>query len=172
MSEQTPQTFNLDEWLSGASRPTRSVQIFQRGDMLAELDELGRKIERAEAADDGQRAVSEKGPLALRYEYAKKLEEFSATSIDVRVHGHDVDETRDIMAERYEKSDVPAINRDLVFDALVFPEMTREQYDLFVDKIGPAQFENIKGAYTAACNAEVKPSADFLPPVSTPDDSE
>jgi hypothetical protein len=171
MTEQTPQTFDLDAWLSGASRPARSVQIFQRGEMLADLDELGRKIERAEANDTGEHSLAD-SPARLRAKYADMLEKFSETSLDVRVHGHDEDETREIMGERFEKLKQPEVIRDLIFDGLVSPKMTREQYNTFVSKIGPAQFAEIAGAYNEACRALPKPSADFLPRASTPEDSE
>jgi hypothetical protein len=168
----TPETFNLDAWLSGASRPTRSVRIYQSGEMLAELDELAREIQDAEADDTGERSLSAPSPDKLRAKYADLLAKFNEASIDVRVHGHDEDETREIMGERFEKTKQSEVIKDLIFDALVFPKMSREQYDLFASKIGPAQFAEIASAYTAACRAQPKPSADFLPRASTPDDSE
>lgn len=168
----TPETFDLDAWLSGASRPQRSVRIFQRGDMLAELDELGREIELAEAVGDAERSLTDASPTTLRQKYAELSEEFAASCLDVRVQGHDQDETKEIMGERFAQSDIPAVERDLIFDALVYPKMTREQYDRFVGAIGPAQFEAIKSAYTSACRALPKPSADFLPQSSTADDTE
>ena len=94
---ETPETFDLDAWLSGASRPQRSVRIYQRGDMLAELDELGREIELAEAADDAERSLTDASPAALRQKYAELSEQFAASCLDVRVQGHDVDETREML---------------------------------------------------------------------------
>jgi hypothetical protein len=169
---ETPETFDLDAWLSGASRPTRSVRIFQKGAMLAELDELGRKIELAEAVGDEERSLSDESPARLRAKYADLSEQFASSALDVRVHGHDVDETRAIMGERFEKTQHEAISKDLVHDALEFPKMSREQFDVFLSKIGPHQWERLKETYTAACRAEVTPSADFLPHAFTPDDSE
>lgn len=172
MSETTPQDFNLDEWLSGASRPTRSVRIFRDGGLLAELDELGRQIEVAEAIPDDERSLSDESPARLRAKYAEMSERFVAGAINVRVHGHDLDESRAIIGDRTAVSEREAINKDLVHAGLVFPQMSREQFDVFLSKIGPAQWERLKQTYTAACGAEVKPSADFLPRASTPADGE
>lgn len=168
----TPDTFDLDAWISGASRPTRSVRIYQRGDMLAELDELARKIELAESAPDEERSLSSDSPARLRAKYAELSEKFASTALDVRVQGHDVDETREIMGERFEKTQAEAVNKDLVHAGLVFPEMTREQFATFLKKIGPAQWERLKSTYSSACRDLPKPSADFLPQLSTADEVE
>ena len=168
----TPETFDLDAWLAGASRPQRSVRIYQRGDMLAELDELGREIELAEAVGDAERSLTDASPAALRQKYAELSEKFAASCLDVRVQGHDVDETREIMGDRHDKSQVSAVEKDLVHDALVYPKMTREQFGKFLSAIGPAQWERLKVTYSAACHEIAQPSADFLPQSSTADDTE
>lgn len=170
MTEQTPEDFDLDAWLSGASRPTRSVQIFQRGDMLATLDELARKIELAEAVGDEGRSMAQKSPAVLRQKYAELSAEFAATALDVRVRASTADEEREIIAGRG-KGQADEVNRDLVHAALVFPKMTRAQFDVLVDRIGEFQWGRLKDAYTAVTTEEPQPSADFLPLSSTPDDS-
>ena len=57
----------------------------------------------------------------------------------------------------------------LIFDALVSPKMSREQFDRFMSGIGPAQQDRVAEAYTRACGEVPEPSADFLPQLSTPD---
>lgn len=169
MSETTPEDFDLDAWLSGASRPTRSVEVYQRGELLASLDELARKIELAEALGEGERSLSDPSPARLRAKYAELSEEFAAGALTVRVQSSTAEEERKIIASRTAtKADL--INRDLVHAALVFPKMAREQFDVFVDRIGAHQWEKVRNAYQSACTDEPAPSADFLPHASTPDE--
>lgn len=168
---ETPETFDLDAWLSGLSRPQRSVRIFQRGDLLAELQELGREIELAEAAGDAERSLNDASPAVLRQKYADLSEQFAASGRDFRFQGHDVDERKAIMGDRIE-ADRSEIGRDLLFDALVSPQMTRDQFNVLLKGIGPAQIDDLVGAYQLACSDIPEPSADFLPQSSMADDTE
>lgn len=49
MSEAIPETVDLDEWLDGAHRAERSVTLYARADLLADLDQLEAK--KRQAAD-------------------------------------------------------------------------------------------------------------------------
>lgn len=168
MSEATPEDFDLDAWLSGASRPTRSVQIYQRGDMLATLDELARKIELAEAVGDEERSLTDPSPARLRATYAQLSEDFAESALNVRIHAHSEDERKEIIAGR-KRGDMAAIYRDLVHAALTFPVMPREKFDAFLEKIGPG-WDKLKAAYDELCAGYDQPSADFLPHASTQDE--
>ncbi|QFG09559.1 tail assembly chaperone [Arthrobacter phage TripleJ] len=44
MSETTPETLDLDAWLDGAHRAERSVTLYARADLLADLDQLEAKL--------------------------------------------------------------------------------------------------------------------------------
>lgn len=168
----TPETFDLDAWLAGASRPQRSVRIYQRGDMLAELDELGREIELAEAVDDAERSLTDASPATLRQKYAELSEEFAAAAMTIRVQSATIEEELEIIGDRDRKTKGPEINRDLVFAALVEPKMSRQQFDRFVNTIGAYQWGKVVSTYTIACGAKAEPSADFLPQSSTLDDTD
>ena len=78
----------------------------------------------------------------------------------------------EIIGDRDRRANGPAINRDLVFAALIEPKMTREQFDRFVDSIGAYQWGKVVNTYTIACGAKAEPSADFLPQPSIADDTE
>ena len=69
----TPQDFDVDAWLDGAERPERSVTVYQKSALIADLDALEARIL---AADEDVEEVD--GPSAggsssgrLRAEYAK-----------------------------------------------------------------------------------------------------
>ena len=43
MGKNTPKDFDVDAWLDGLSRPQRSVRVYQRGDIMAQLDDQPRR---------------------------------------------------------------------------------------------------------------------------------
>ena len=86
---KTPKDFDVDAWLDGLSRPQRSVRVYQRGDIMAQLDDLAAQIEHAESVDDGERGLVDASPASLRAQYAQLAEEMKAASLLVTVQGHD-----------------------------------------------------------------------------------
>lgn len=172
---QTPQTYDMDAWLTGASRPTRTCRVYRDGALLAELDRLSQQIKEAEAAgvDEAERRLSDKDPAAdLRARYAELAESFYAGGLDVTVRSCTVAEENKIKAGRENPEDHDAVNRDLVHASLVSPAMSREQFDRFVDTIGVYQWRKLVRTYLTASAGDVEPDADFLPRASTPADTE
>ena len=54
--ELDPKTFNVDEWLSGATRVTKMVEVYGRPHLQAEIDELhAYGVARIFSPEDGQR---------------------------------------------------------------------------------------------------------------------
>ena len=152
MGKNTPKDFDVDAWLDDLKRPQRSVRVYQRGDIMAQLDDLAAQIENAESVDDGERGLVDASPASLL----------------VTVQGHDRDEKVAALKGAEDASPVE-VARALIFDALVSPKMSREQFDRFMSGIGPAQQDRVAEAYTRACGEVPEPSADFLPQLSTPD---
>lgn len=170
MGKTTPQTFDVDAWLDGLSRPQRSVRVYQRGDLMARLDDLAAQIEHADASDSAERSIADGASAdALRMQYAELAAEMESASLTVTIQGHDVDEKAGILNGLKDASNRER-GRALVFDGLVSPTMSREQFDRFMDGIGPAQQDRVAEAYALACNEIPSPSADFLPQHSTPDE--
>ena len=150
MGKNTPRDFDVDAWLDGLSRPQRSVRVYQRGDIMAQLDDLAAQIENAESVDDGERGLVDASPASLRAQYAQLAEEMKAASLLVTVQGHDRDEKVAALKGAEDASPVE-VARTLIFDALVSPKMNREQFDRFMSGIGPAQQDRVAEAYTRAC---------------------
>lgn len=170
MGKTTPQTFDVDAWLDGLSRPQRSVRVYQRGDLMARLDDLAAQIEHADASDSTERSIADGASSdSLRLQYAELAEQMQAASLAVTIQGHDADEKAAILKDMKDASNRER-GRALVFDALVSPAMTREQFDRFMDGIGPAQQDRVAEAYSLACAEVPEPSADFLPQSSMPDE--
>lgn len=60
-----PADFDLDEWIAGVRATERSVEIYQRGDLVAVAEDLIRRHEMAERVKDTDRGISDDSPDAL-----------------------------------------------------------------------------------------------------------
>ena len=171
MSEQTPETFDLAGFISGATRPKRSVTVYGDGDRLAELDRIGELVKAEKSmpqASEGQRAIGEKSP---RQQYAELWEQIKANSFEIQIKSHTRDEHNRIVGDREVAKDKTGdverdVYLDLVADAMV-PSVPRAQLEELVAVIGEYQWRKIVVAYTKAFIGAPEPSADFLPRAST-----
>jgi hypothetical protein len=164
----TPQEFDLDAWLDGADRPERSVTVYQRAGLIADLDRLAEQIRNAD--DDEIDGPSMAGGVGLlRAEYAKVAKQFHDSALTVRVRSVSQSEQSEIR-DRNTDLDERALGKLVLSDALVSPKATPEQVGKLERILGDAQFSLIVGAWQQACRAVPAVSADFLPKRSTPGD--
>ena len=169
---ETPKTFDLAGFISGATRPTRAVTVYGDGARLVELDRLAEQIaaEKHSQVPEDQQSMGDK---PLRVQYAELWAEIQENALEVEVKGHTTDETRAIIGDRdpaKDKTGVLAdeINTELIADAMV-PSQSVEDVRALRNVIGEHQWKKIIVAYTKACAGAVGPDADFLPRASTRD---
>jgi hypothetical protein len=166
MTEVTPQDFDIDAWIADAERPSRSVTIYQRADLLADLDALAERINNAEDEDvDGPSA----GGGSLRTQYAKLAQQFHDSALTIRIEGRSEREREELVLR------IPNLTPDqrgavVLADAITSPKFTPEQLEKLAAKLGEVQFSRIVTRFHEACNDVPAVSADFLPRPSTPSD--
>lgn len=163
----TPQDFDVDAWLNDAERPARSVTVYQKAGLIAELDALAAQIENAEGEEvDGPSMGG--GVGTLRAKYADLARKFHESALTVKVQSLTNQEQADLLKE----SSGDQVDRGAVVlaEAIVSPKMTPAQVKRFNAVLGDAQFSRIMDAWHSACREAPEVSADFLPKRSTPDD--
>jgi len=161
-----PQDFNLDAWLEDAERPARSVTVYQKAGLIADLDALQERIENAEDEEvDGPSA----GGGSLRSQYAKLAKQFHDSALTIRLEGRSDAEKRDLLAPHKDLTGAKA-GYIVIADAIQSPKVTPAQLEKLAGKIGEAQFDRIIARFHEACTEIPAVSADFLPKRSTPDD--
>jgi hypothetical protein len=175
MTEVSPQDFDLDAWIDGAERPARSVTVYRRAGLIAELDALAERIENAEADEAGNDPYNERGlgeqtePQRLRAEYAKLAQQFHDSALTLRIEGRDEAEKREI-AKANPDLDGSQMAYVVLADAITSPRFTPAQFEKMVTRLGEVQYARIIGRFHEACSEIPSVSADFLPRRSTPDD--
>ena len=169
MSE-TPKDFDLDAWLDGADRPQRSVTVYQKAGLIAELDELAAEIERAESDEELEPSLSEVGESRrLRARYADVARQFHASGLTLRIQGHYEYEKQEFK-EAHEDGAAAEVGHAILADAITSPKFSPDQVKKLEKVIGPAQFGLIFNAYHQASTEIPSVSADFLPKSSTQGD--
>lgn len=164
----TPQDFNLDAWLDDADRPERSVTVYQKAGLIADLDRLAAQIENADEEEvDGPSMGG--GVGKLRSDYAKIAKQFHDSALTVRVRSISEDEQAELR-EKNPDLDRRGLGQLVLSEAFVSPKATPEQVGKLERILGDAQFSLIVNAWQQACLAVPVVSADFLPKRSTPDD--
>lgn len=144
---------SVDEWIDDARRTERLVSIYQRADLLADLDELDLAIDVARRANDVDALAD------LDTQWQATAQTFSNSALHIRVRGLSGDEIRALKAEAsLNRSELDETSAAVIAAATVEPKLTTEQVLRLVQTIGDAQVVKIAQTVTAACliPAEVK----------------
>lgn len=162
----TPQEFDIDAWLEDAERPARSVTVYQKAGLIADLDALEARIANAEDEEvDGPSA----GGGSLRTQYAKLAKQFHDSALTIRIEGRSDDEKREILAGREGLTGTQA-GYAVIADAITSPKINAAQLEKLAGKVGEVQFNRIIERFHEACTDIPAVSADFLPKRSTQGD--
>lgn len=170
----TPQDFDLDAWIEDAERPARSVTVYQKAGLIADLDALQERIENAET-DEGsdlnyERSVGEQSESQrLTREYAKLAKQFHDSALVIKIEGR-TDAERVELAKAHPGLPGTKLGYIAIADAIQSPKFTPEQLEKFEAAIGEIQFGQILGMFHTASTELPVVSADFLLKRSTPDD--
>jgi hypothetical protein len=166
---ETPQDFDLDAWLDDAERPARSVTVYQKAGLIADLDRLGEQINNADETEDVDGPSMGGGVGNLRAEYQTIAQQFHDSALTIRLQGHNEDEKQKL-ADENKGLTATELGYIVIADAIQSPKVSAAQLKRLAGKIGEAQFGQIPIAYHQASTEIPVVSADFLPKRSTPDD--
>lgn len=135
---------DIDAWIAGAKRQRRSVLIYQRPDIVAELDQINQEITTLRAAGLD---VSE-----LRDRWDERALAFSESKLRVTVEGQTMDEIAALKAASAAAGDDEELeSARTLAQAIVSPDITQEQVIALHNAIGDAQYEAILAAWRSAC---------------------
>lgn len=144
---------DLDEWIESARRTERSVRLYQRPDLVADLDELDRRIEMDRASgQDVEDLVAEWQLVAQR---------FANSGLTIRVRGLSGAEIKTLQAEALiERLELDEIGVKVISTACVDPLISPDQLRKLIDAVGESQVMLLGQAVVAACAEPPRVSAD------------
>lgn len=121
--ELDPETFDVNEWLSGVTGTVRAVTIYARPDLAGAAEELQRELRLAEMVSDEDRGMNDPAPEAIRRQLEEVARDFEASGRVFKVQGRS-DEARDQIAKRLKKqgvTDEETIVLHQLADAIIEP---------------------------------------------------
>lgn len=130
--------FNLDDWISGARLPEKSVTVYGRADLVAEFYELERQLQNAgkDAVDDDRLTGDPRKVLAQRMEALREQMQASALTFRFRaLLDAEVEE-----AKKAHKGSDEALSFAMLSIQAVHPKVPAEKWPLIREKIGDGQF--------------------------------
>lgn len=174
--------FSITDWLMGAKLPEESVTLYQRADLVAEIQDLERRIEveskAAEADRINEDSLGSRSPVrALQDELQALLEQFAGSKLTVYVRALPGPERKALRkdSEAAEEDAVAfgyrALSKAIVAvkgpDGIRKPvHMERGHLEQLELRIGSPQMKLLLDAYRMATNGIPTVSADFLPATS------
>lgn len=138
--------FDLDDWISGTTGITGTAPIYQRGDLLAELDNLERRIEIAKAIPDSQRGAEDDSPKTLQAQWEQTAEELVSSSILAYIQDR-TEGRRQAIRDRLKKDkvdDQDTIGLHILADAIVKVETRDGRVKEFPDGFPPEKLRAIR----------------------------
>lgn len=176
------QKFDFNSWFGGASLPQESADVYLRGDLVARMNYLGRRVEEAQriaaAAPEEESLGEDNGIEALVEEYAELLETFAASRVTIYLRALEKPErvalrkAHDAALVAGQEGDEGFVIRTVAQSivGLQAPGQTERtdvrmqvgQVKELYSKIGEAQLALLFQAQQQATNAVPTVSADFL----------
>ena len=149
---ELPSDFDLDKWIDGTCGLTKSVLIYQRGDLITRMDELEAEIEAAKAVAKGDRGVNDKSPEQLQKELNEAAVELASTALRVHVQDRTQERRRGIRDRMVKENKLQLDNQDdadtillhTVADAIVKIETPDGRVKALPDGFPPNKLRAIK----------------------------
>lgn len=171
MSETTPTNFDLDEWISGVRATERSVEVYQRGDLVAVAEDLLRRYEVAKSIDAADRSISDDGPEGLLAQIEQCQKELERTRTTWTVRALSPEQIKAATeAAKAEDEDNPDVTVHLLAAAVVKVETgdgrvtsaaTPAQLRALREHVGAVQVLRIMAALNQAMSEEPNIQAPF-----------
>lgn len=137
---------SVDSWIDGAQRTHHSVTLYQRADLVAELDDISRRLDLAKASPDSSDELEE-----LTGRWVTIGREFTASAMTVTVKGLTAAEVASIRAEAVAgKADEREQMARIISAAVVDPPLAPDQVLRLEDAVGENQLALIIQAWQAA----------------------
>lgn len=160
--ELDPETFDLDAWIGGVTSTVRAVTLYQRPDLLGEIDKLTRELRIAEQVPAEDRGMNDPTPDGIRRQIEAMASEFEKSGVTFKVEGRS-DEARERIAKRLKKQGVTD-EYDVVLhqleDAIVSPKGVTIS---FLRTLAEKSETQLKMLLTVASLANFQPPAVAVP---------
>lgn len=169
-----PADFNLDAWMSGVRSTVRSCTIYQRGDLLAEIEDVERRLQLASADDADEYGLEDAdgGAEALNARLDDLYQQLLASGVTFKVEGRSADwlKAKDKELTRHrltngmsDEQKAAVVTRHQLADAIIQPTGVTVEHLERLDDVAGAQYRKLVATFFTACSQAPVVSAPTSP---------
>lgn len=163
--ELDPDSFDLDDWIDGVTRPTETVRLYRKAHLNDRLKELERRIDLARRVPVEERGITDDSPESLLDEWQQVAQELSESALPVKVQAltePEIDAAKKA-AKRDHKDDDTAYFVYVVAAGTVSPRFTPQQLAKVRERAGDAQIGEMFATIVRLSRESVRPTVPSLP---------
>jgi hypothetical protein len=161
-----PDSFDLDSWIDGTCKVVLTAKVYQRGDLITEIDRIQQELDIARKVKKDQRSAADKSPEALMDEWERLATIVSKTAMTFHVEDRTEERRRKIRTRLIDEVNLDPAKQDdqetiilhWMADAITKVEVngqTQEFPDGFPpnklreikDRLGDSAMINLRDAY-------------------------
>ena len=171
-----PENFNLSEWISGVQSTVRAVNVYQRSDLIAEIDSLEGQLKTLRSIPEGERGLEEEGEENDILERMLEVhKQFVASGITFKVQGRSENwcAAKEKEWSGHRETNGKSKNEKRVFiqlhqlaDSIIHPEGVTYELLAQLREASEPQIRKLLVAFSLACNAQPKVTVPFSQPSS------
>lgn len=169
-----PENFNLDEWISGVRSTVRSCTIYQRADLLAELEDLERRLQLVEAEDAEEFGIEDAADSAeaLNARIDQVYKQLLDSAVTFKVEGRSADwlkaKEKEIVRHSMthgtnDEQKAQVVTRHQLADAIIQPAGITAEHLEVLEEVAGAQYRRLVATFFAACSQAPTVSAPTSP---------
>lgn len=157
-----PADFDLDAWFGGVRSTIRSCTIYQRGDVLAEIEEAERRLQLATADDAEEYGIEDAGsPDALNERIEDLYQVLLDSGVTFRVEARSSDWLADVEKEWKRHRDTNGMNdqeklavvhHHQLAGSILEPAGVTAEHLARLEATSGAQYRKLLGTFFAACS--------------------
>lgn len=163
--ELDPDTWDLDDWIDGVTRPTETVRLYRKGHLNDRLKDLERRIDLARRVPAEERGITDDSPESLMDEWQLVAQELSDSALPVRVQAltePEIDAAKKA-AKRDHKDDDTAWAVYVAAAGTVQPRFSPTQLMKVRQRAGDAQIGEMFATIVRLSRESVRPTVPSLP---------
>lgn len=185
MTELNPAEFDFEAWMDDARLPEDSETVFKRGDLVAKINHLARKIRVESDAQAGEKTSASPLIAKLKKEREELMKAFARSEVTFYLRALPQSKIKELVEQHPLADDASredqlaqrvALNRALLAESIVALESpTLEKRDIKMTipliatleaKLGAAQLSKLLAKRQQVQSEAPAPDADFLPDAS------
>lgn len=156
-----PADFDVNAWVKGVRSTVRAVTLYQRADLLAEIEDLGRRLEIEQRAAEDEDSLDGNQANELAEQLEELYAEFVASGVTWKVEARSADWLTNVEKQVNKHRDSNGLSKEAraelvtatqLADAVIQPTGVTIEHLETLREVSDAQYRRLVAAFLAACS--------------------